>query len=49
MLALMLGFVLTIFAARLVDLQLLNRTPRAQAAVADRTAVGPQPAAPGAN
>jgi cell division protein FtsI (penicillin-binding protein 3) len=39
-----LAFVLSIFAARLVDLQLLNREPRAEAAVADRTAVVTLPA-----
>ena len=33
LLALGVAFTLTIFAARLVDLQLLNRTPRAEAAV----------------
>lgn len=47
LLALIVAFVLTIFAARLVDLQLLNRTPRAEAAVADRTAVVSLPAARG--
>ena len=44
LLALGVAFTLTIFAARLVDLQLLNRTPRAEAAVADRTAVVSLPA-----
>ena len=44
LLALIVAFVLTIFAARLVDLQLLNRTTRAEAAVADRTAVVTLPA-----
>ncbi len=39
-----LAFVLSIFAARLVDLQLLNREPRAEAAVANRTAVVTLPA-----
>lgn len=39
-----LAFVLSIFAARLIDLQLLNRTSRAEAAVADRTAVVSLPA-----
>ncbi len=44
LIALIVAFILTVFAARLVDLQLLNRTPRAEAAVADRTAVFPLPA-----
>ncbi len=43
-LAIGLAFVLSIFAARLIDLQLLNRTSRAEAAVADRTAVVTLPA-----
>lgn len=43
-LALIVGFVLTIFAARLVDLQLLNRGTRAEEAMADRTAVVTLPA-----
>ena len=44
LLALLVGFVLTIFAARLVDLQLLNRATRAEEAIADRTAVVTLPA-----
>lgn len=44
LLAIVVAFVLTIFAARLVDLQLLNRTTRAEAAVAERTAVVALPA-----
>lgn len=44
LLAVLIAFVLTIFAARLVDLQILNRAPRAAKAVEDRTAVFPLPA-----
>jgi cell division protein FtsI (penicillin-binding protein 3) len=47
LLGLLAAFLLTIFAARLVDLQLLNRAPRAEAAVQDRTAVVSLPAARG--
>lgn len=43
-LSIIVAFVLTIFAARLVDLQVLNREPRAEAAVAGRTAVVTLPA-----
>ena len=43
-LAIAMAFVLSIFVARLIDLQLLNRAPRAEAAVTERTATVTLPA-----